>query len=209
MNSRRASFWAAIIILAVIWFAALIAGGRGWAWDASLHNALYVHGGTTLADNAVVFTKIGDGVVLSVLAILTAAWLAARRRRRTALLLVMVFGGRFLVEFQKLIFNRPRPGISPHLVATDSYSFPSGHAANAMITYLAIALLVPVAQRNRAIAVGLGLALALQVGVSRVMLGVHWASDVIGGWAFALLWIMTCMRLASARPDADPSASSR
>ena len=86
-----------------------------------------------------------------------------------------------------------------------SLSFPSGHSANAMITYLAIALLVPVKQRNRAISVGLGLALALQAGWSRVALGVHWPSDVAGGWAFGLFWIAVCMRLASARRDAEPS----
>jgi undecaprenyl-diphosphatase len=88
-------------------------------------------------------------------------------------------------------------------------SFPSGHAANATITYMAIALLVPVKQRNRAISVGLGLALALQAGWSRVALGVHWPSDVIGGWAFGLFWVALCMRLASARPEGEPGGAAR
>jgi undecaprenyl-diphosphatase len=99
--------------------------------------------------------------------------------------------------------------VDEHLEAVTSMSFPSGHAANAMITYMAIALLVPVRQRNRAIMVGLGLALALQAGWSRVALGVHWPSDVVGGWAFAVFWITLCMRLASARPDAEASAGAR
>jgi undecaprenyl-diphosphatase len=55
----------------------------------------------------------------------------------------------------------------------------------------------------------LGLALALQAGWSRVALGVHWPSDVIGGWAFGFFWIALCMRLASARPDVEPSHGER
>src|SRR3546814_9946479 len=140
---------------------------------------------------------------------LAAVYLAFTRRSRAALLLFTVFGGRLLVELMKVIVDRDRPGVDQHLEAVHSVSFPSGHAANAMITYVAIALLVPVRQRNRAIAVGLGFAAALQVGWSRVALGVHWPSDVIGGWAFGLLWVMVCMRLASARPDAEASTGAR
>jgi undecaprenyl-diphosphatase len=114
-----------------------------------------------------------------------------------------------MVELQKFIIDRPRPGVSPHLVVVDTASFPSGHAANAMITYLAIGLLLPVRQRNRAIAVGIGLAMALQVGISRVMLGVHWPTDVIGGWAFGLIWLMVCMWSASARPEAETKPALR
>src|SRR3712207_8362893 len=51
---------------------------------------------------------------------------------------------RSLVELQKVLVGRPRPDVSPHLVAAGAYSFPSSHATNAMITYLAIALLLPV-----------------------------------------------------------------
>src|SRR3546814_5904914 len=87
---------------------------------------------------------------------LAAVYLAFTRRSRAALLLFTVFGGRLLVELMKVIVDRDRPGVDQHLEAVHSVSFPSGHAANAMITYVAIALLVPVRQRNRAIAVGLG-----------------------------------------------------
>jgi undecaprenyl-diphosphatase len=209
MMTARSRFWTAFIVLFAIWLAALVLGGRDFGPDVAGYHALYVQAETQLARNAVVFTYIGDGLFLSLLAVLAALYLFARRKRRTALLLITVFGGRFLIELQKLLIDRPRPGVSPHLVAVDSYSFPSSHAANAMITYLAIGLLVPVAQRNRAIAVGIGLALALQVGLGRVMLGVHWPSDVVGGWAFGLLWVITCMRMASVRPDVEVSTASR
>ena len=201
MITPRSRFWTAILLLSAIWLAALLLGGRGSELDLTLYRALYLKAGTPVARDAVIFTNIGGGIFLTILAMAAAAYLVMRRKRRAALMLIMVFGGRFLVELQKLIIDRPRPDVSPHLVSVGSPAFPSGHTANAMITYLAIALLVPVAQRNRAIAVGIGLAFALQVGISRIMLGVHWPSDVVGGWAFGLLWVMTCMRLASARPD--------
>ena len=209
MTTPRSRFWAAIVSLCIIWLLCLGLGGRDFAPDTAIYHALYVQGGTTLAQNASLFTRLGDGIFLSILTLFAAAYLAVRRRRRAALLLIMVFTGRFLIELQKVVFDRPRPGVSPQLVSVDSYSFPSGHAGNGMITYLAIALLLPVAQRNRAIAVGLGLAVALQVGISRVMLGVHWPTDVLGGWAFALLWIAICMRLAGTRPGAEPSLTAR
>jgi undecaprenyl-diphosphatase len=203
MFHARTRFWIAAALSGAVWIAMLIAGGAGSPWDIQLYRALYIGGNETLTRDAAVFTLLGRGLVLVPIALLALAVLVFQRKRRAALFLFMVFGGRFLVELQKVLVNRDRPGVSPHLVAADSYSFPSAHAANSMITFLAIALLLPVRQRNRAILVGIGLALSLQVGTSRVMLGVHWPSDVIGGWAFGLLWVATCMRLANARPETD------
>jgi undecaprenyl-diphosphatase len=209
MTNPRHGFWAAIFLLALVWLFALLFGGRESAWDIALYRELYVGGGTTLARNAAIFTRIGSGLFLMPLGVGAAIYLAFRRKRRTALLLIMIFGGRFLVELQKVLIARPRPGISPHLEVVNSPAFPGGHAANAMITYLAIALLLPVRQRNRAIAVGIALALVIQVGFSRVMLGVHWPSDVLGGWAFGAIWVMVCMWLANARRDVEPNPPPR
>ena len=209
MRYARTRFWTAIILTGGIWLACLLLGGAGSPFDESLLSSLYAGGNDILARNAILISWLGRGVVLITLTAAAALFLYFRRRMRAALLLIVVFGGRLLVELQKIIIGRDRPGVDEHLEAVYSLSFPSGHAANAMITYLAIALLVPVKQRNRAISVGLGLALALQSGWSRVALGVHWPTDVIGGWAFGLLWVVLCMRLASARPDAEPSITGR
>jgi undecaprenyl-diphosphatase len=209
MRYARVRFWTALILTGSVWLTALLLGGSGWEFDESYRRALYAGTDATLARNAVLLSYLGRGTVLIPLALLAALFLYFRRRIRAALLLIMVFGGRLLVELQKIIVDRDRPGLDEHLEAVSSMSFPSGHSANAMITFVAIALLVPVKQRNRAISVGLGLALALQAGWSRVALGVHWPSDVIGGWAFGLLWITICMRLASARPEGEPSVSAR
>ena len=203
--NRSLRFWTALALSFGVWLAALVLGGDGSPYDGPLRRSLYAGTDAVLGRNAGFLTWLGSFELLIPLALLATLYLAFRRKRRAALLLLIVFMGRLLVELQKLIIDRARPGVDEHLEFVSSTSFPSGHAANAMITYIAIALLVPVRQRNRAISVGLGLALALQAGWSRVALGVHWPSDVIGGWAFGLFWIALCMRLASARPDAEPS----
>src|SRR5687768_12151436 len=101
MIAPRARFWGAAGLLFVVWLAALALGGRGSGMDLAIYQELYVAAGTTLGRNAVVFTRIGGGVFLSILALIAAGWLVFRgRKRRTALLLIMVFGGRFLVELQ-------------------------------------------------------------------------------------------------------------
>jgi undecaprenyl-diphosphatase len=197
---------AAMLVAIVMWAVLIFYGGNGVGWDEALYRQLYAADDAFLARNARVLSRMGSWVVLVPAAILAAILLAFSRRRRAALLLVIVFGGRLLVEIQKIVVDRDRPGVPQHLEAVHSMSFPSGHAANAMITWLAIALLVPVSFRNRAVAVGIGLALALQAGWSRVALGVHWPSDVLGGWAFATFWLIFCMRLASVRPETDAPA---
>jgi undecaprenyl-diphosphatase len=209
MRNARTRFWTATILATIVWLVALVQGGAGSEWDEPLRRSLYSADNAVLARNARLLSWLGNGMILSALAIAGTIYLYFRRKMRAALLLITVFGGRLFVELQKVIVNRDRPGVDEHLEAVFSMSFPSGHAANAMITYIAIGLLVPVKQRNRAISVGLGLALALQAGWSRVALGVHWPSDVIGGWAFGLLWVAVCMRLASARPEAEPTPGTR
>lgn len=197
--NRSLRFWTAVILSFGVWLACMLLGGAHTEFDESAHRALYAGGNAVLTRNALFLTSLGEGFVLSGLALLAFFYLFFRRKVRSALLLIIIFGGRLMVELQKAVVGRPRPGVDPHLEAVTSLSFPSGHSANSMITYLAIALLVPVKQRNRAISVGIGLALAVQVGWSRVALGVHWPTDVLGGWSFGILWIAVCMRLAHVR----------
>jgi len=104
--------------------------------------------------------------------------------------------GRGLSEVQKYWIARARPELEPHLVVVKTSSFPSGHATSSMIFYLTLALaLVPEGPRRRR-AVATAVVLSLLIGLSRVMLGVHWPSDVIGGWSFGLLWVLLTLRRA-------------
>ncbi len=112
------------------------------------------------------------------------------------MLVAVAMSGRGLSEAQKYWIARPRPGLEPHLVAVKTSSFPSGHATSSMIFYLSLALVFAGHSRWRFATPAAAVILSLLIGISRVMLGVHWPSDVIGGWAFGLLWVLISLRPA-------------
>jgi membrane-associated phospholipid phosphatase len=148
-------------------------------------------------------TELGGAAVLLPATALGAALLAWRRDWRDATLLVAItLSGRLLVELQKAGIGRLRPETSEHLVAVSNLSFPSGHAANSAIVWLSLALLLPRTAKGRAAAIWAAVWLTLAIGVTRVMLGVHWPSDVIGGWSFGLAWTLLLLRLSGHRLEA-------
>lgn len=117
-------------------------------------------------------------------------------RKRPWAALVMVVAPPFAgatSSFLKEIFSRARPDVVPHLDMVTSLSFPSGHATNAMAIYLLAALLL--AWTRRPLWIGLALFVALAIGVSRVLLGVHWPSDVLGGWCWGAGFALIGFRL--------------
>ena len=181
-------------MLACVWLAMLLLG-RG-ALDRSIYEALYAGGRPALILVARVFTFLGEPTVLVGAGFLLAAWLWYRGRGRFALgLLLVVLIGRGLSEVQKYWIARARPTLQPHLVIVKTSSFPSGHATSSMIFYLTLALALAPAGRRR-IAATAAILLSLLIGTSRVMLGVHWPSDVVGGWSFGLLWVLVTLRPA-------------
>ena len=194
-----------LLVTALVGFILLaMLGGSAASSDAAV--ILYFVGWR--ADNpettglVISFTQLGDGPVLLAIGAAVVAWLALKRAWRDALMLALVLGGgRIGIEALKLVVDRPRPSFDAHPVETFSHSFPSGHAGNSMITFGALALvLAPPAWRRRALAGGVALALA--IGATRPMLGVHWPSDVIGGWLFGLALLSLLWRWQSARTEA-------
>ncbi len=195
LNHPRFLRATAVVALASIWLAMLLLG-RG-PLDRSIYEALYAGGRPALVLIARIFTALGEPTVLIGAGFIVAALLWRRARGRFALgLLLVILLGRGLSEVQKYWIARARPDLEPHLVVVKTSSFPSGHATSSMIFYLTLALaLVPVTRPRRFAAV-LAILLSLLIGTSRVMLGVHWPSDVIGGWSFGLLWVLLTLRRA-------------
>jgi undecaprenyl-diphosphatase len=122
-------------------------------------------------------------------------WIAGHRRLPIVLTAIILVG-RALSVAQKHWIARVRPDLEPHLVVVKTSSFPSGHANSSMIFYLSVAVILSAGTPWQRPAVAGAILLSLLIGLSRVMLGVHWPSDVIGGWAFGLLWVLLTLRLA-------------
>ncbi len=186
----------ALSALALLWLAMLLLGA-GEA-DRAVLLALYAGDEPLLELAALGLTYLGNWPTLVAVTLLGAAWLAYRGKRWAALaLLIASFSGRALVILEKAWFARLRPEEHLRLAEVHYQSFPSGHAANSMIVYLAFALLAFDDSRHRRWAVGAALLLSLLVGFSRPMLGVHWPSDVVAGWAFGLFWTLLVLGLSS------------
>lgn len=141
-------------------------------------------------------TALGGAPVLTLVTVLATGSLIAMRRYSTAGFVVLsVSCGAILSFVIKGIFVRPRPEIVPHLVEATSTSFPSGHAMNSAIVYLTLAVLLARSEANRQIQfylIGAAIFLTLLVGTTRVLLGVHWPSDVLAGWVIGASWAALC-----------------
>jgi undecaprenyl-diphosphatase len=186
---------AVIAALGAIWLAMLLYG-RG-SLDRTIYQSLYAGGHPALIIVARIFTALGEPTVLIAASAAVALWLGYRVRPRFGLaLLLVITTGRGLSEVQKYWIARPRPDLEPHLVIVKTSSFPSGHATSSMIFYVTFAIALTTATRWARPAVAAGVLLSLLIGLSRVMLGVHWPSDVIGGWAFGLLWVLLTIKPA-------------
>ena len=96
----------------------------------------------------------------------------------------------------KYIFQRPRPDIALRLIEESGYSFPSGHSMNCLVSYGILAYLLLRYCENRKLAKLLSVGLCLIViliGLSRVYVGVHFPTDVIGGWSLGIAVLVAMM----------------
>ncbi len=155
------------------------AGGIGL--DEKLMRAIgpaQTAGAATVTPVLLAATWVGDWTPRLILAGGAAAVLIARGQWRRALWLTgVVAAAAGLNTALKHGFALPRPLLVPHLDSVTTFAFPSGHAANSTALAGALALLI-----GRRWALGVAAGVALLIGVSRTWLGVHWPTDVLGGW---------------------------
>jgi undecaprenyl-diphosphatase len=199
-STKRASasqwrFVCALILFTAIWLAMLL-GGNGPV-DRAIYEALYVGHSPILVATARIFTALGEPTALIAASFAIALWLWFRGHRHLPFVFIAItMFGRAVSELQKYWIARARPDLETHLVVVKTSSFPSGHANSSMIFYLTLAIVLTAGSRWQRPAVAGAIALSLLVGISRVMLGVHWPSDVVGGWAFGMLWVLLTLRLS-------------
>ncbi|MBA3296141.1 MAG: phosphatase PAP2 family protein [Acidobacteria bacterium] len=141
-------------------------------------------------------TALGGPTVLGLAVAAVLGYLVLYGLFRNALFVLFASaGGWILNEILKQIFARPRPTVVPHLREVMSLSFPSGHALTSAVVFLTLgALLMRVAERPlvKWYCIGVAMLATALVGASRVYLGVHYPTDVLGGWLIGLSWALLC-----------------
>jgi|SRR6266511_1183973 len=203
---------AAAIFVPFALFAALASSavsGAGIGWDGEFLRELHEQASPLLDRTMLTVSDLGGFDALSPIAVGVLALLSFHRRWRDALFLAAAtFAVPALNPLLKLLFERPRPALWPRLESAHGYSFPSGHAmSSAAIIAALIVLAWPTRWRWPTLLLGGGFVLA--VGASRLYLGVHYPSDVLGGWAIALAAIAFLQVLRSSGNDDGAAGVSR
>src|SRR4051794_7441063 len=187
MVAAATGFGALLVLVRLNW-APLETADRGIA-DA-LNRALA--GSPLLIKVLETVTALGGPAAIWWLVTVGAACMVIRRQVKLAAYLVVVGAGALvLTPLIKMFVGRMRPVVPDPILAAPGNSFPSGHTLNATVFCgaLLLVLLPAIPRRWRRAAVGLAVTLAGLVGFSRAALGVHYASDVLGGWLLGVAWI--------------------
>ncbi len=180
-------------ILLFIALAAEVREGDVWAMDRVLLIDLRVPGNLAKAigprwvnEAARDISALGGLTVLTLVTGFSCFMLATRGRGRQATILAATVAlAQVAAEVIKHFVGRPRPSLVPHLDLVYSSSFPSGHAMMSPVVYLTLASILAAQEStlaNKLVLQASAVLLVISIGVTRVYLGVHWPTDVLGGW---------------------------
>lgn len=199
---RRGTPWAAVVgVPAVLTFALLTIAamsGEPFAWENGLLTALHNRATPLFDDTAIWLSRLCHPTVLVALAALIAVGAALRRDWRTPLLALTGTGGALLLGNRaKEWVQRPRPDLWATLTGETNSGFPSGHATTSC-AFAAVVVILCWRTRWRGVALGLAAAWVALIGLARLYLGVHYPTDVLGGWGLALSWV-SLLQFAIAR----------
>lgn len=165
-------------------------------WDDRVERWAVGEAGPLTTDLLRAVTHLGDTItVVSVTVTVVLFLVAVARRPRWALFLAVVVVGQWaLANALKWAVGRPRPELDP-LSTFSGQSFPSGHTTAAAATYLALALVASavIGRADRRLLVSVAVGVAVAVGGSRVLLGVHWFTDVVAGLLLGSSWCLVCL----------------
>jgi undecaprenyl-diphosphatase len=178
MNRPVAILLACFVVLSV----AVAAGGLV-PIDTTAINAMVAIRSDVLTEVASNFTALGSAPVVAAGVLVAVLYCVASGRPRFALAMLGTPIAFLFCSLVKLVVHRPRPTEALIVVPT-TFSFPSGHAAASTALFLTLALLAAQGERRtgpRRVIIAAGLGIALMVAWSRVYIGVHYFSDVIGG----------------------------
>jgi len=185
-----------VIILALLGLCILaaMAGGPSNGLERTVMQAIgeFRASRPALTEMVAGITNLGGAYATLGVTAAASLWLWLRRSAAPALLLVLsVLIERVLMDGLKAWIGRPRPHFGVDWLP-QSLAFPSGHSANSMTAFLLTALILAPPARRGPWAAG-AIVLSIVVGLSRIYLGVHWPTDVLGGWALGLIAVSSSL----------------
>ena len=216
----------ALIVAALLWAGfALVAylvltGATGafdrWGWMSyRTGEALGPRGPELIFESVRDVTALGGVFLRNLFALAAVAALMFLKLRREAVLYAAtVITGWLANTGVKLLVGRERPQIVPHLTEAGGESFPSGHSFSAAVVYIGMAIAFAALSRRHSVRytiIGAAMILSAMVAWSRVMLGVHFPSDVVAGWLGGAGWAFLAAALLykPARAAADSGVAER
>ena len=170
-------------------------------YDAGIGRWLLARATADSSEFFFVVTQLADPWVIAIGTSALSVWLFLRKQKAALFsLLASVAGGGFLNWLLKYMFMRQRPDFPNAFYHESGYSFPSGHAMMSVLLYGMTAYILVNITKNwkwrASLEIG-AFTLILLIGLSRMALGVHYLTDVLGGWFAGLTWLVTCILLES------------
>jgi undecaprenyl-diphosphatase len=194
--------WLVILLLAISGFqglSILISRNQLKHFDESIIQVIQGWENPVLTKIAELISRIGSSSVTIPLIIVVAIVLFVLLKHRKELILLIggMLGSTLLNELLKRLYHRARPDIH-RIVQEQGFSFPSGHSMAAFTLYAILTFILwrHIPKRGGRIAlIVFGLSMILCIGLSRIYLGVHYPSDVLGGYWVSACWVTICIRL--------------
>jgi membrane-associated phospholipid phosphatase len=208
VTPRKTWLIASAVLAVAVWALLWIGYASHWNWETttdsflleSAHRHGAAHPGWVITWN--VFCTVLGPTAFRLLALAVIIFSLVRRNVRVAMFLVIsVELSGLITEIAKYAASRPRPTTA--LVTAPSTAFPSGHALGVMVGVLALLTVAfPVVRRPlRTWLVALGALTVVMIGIGRVVLNVHYPSDVLAGWALGYAYFVACLLMvAPTRP---------
>ena len=191
MKNNKFKIYGLIVFIATFVFIGVAIGvqtGYLDGFDDAVRYRVYSMRGDKLTAFWRFITHSGDRYVVIILGIILLL-IKSLREKYGVKFAIATLSSTALYQIMKYIFQRPRPDLALRLIEQGGYSFPSGHSMNCLVSYgILIYLLLRYCENRRLaklLSFGLGL-LTILIGFSRVYVGVHYPTDIIGGWSLGI-----------------------
>ena len=192
---RMIIFWICIILFVIL--SLLILTGLIWPFDEVIQSFILKIRNDHLTKIFTIFTNLGGAYAMLAL---TTLLILIKKNKKTSIFIAINLVCVFLTsQIFKLIFRRTRPA-EIFLVSAHGYSYPSGHMMVSSAFYFYILYLIWITIKNKMLKILfsiIAIILVLLIGFSRIYLGVHYTTDIIGGLLLAIAYLMLFIKITS------------